>query len=53
MLQEKITLTIVAVAFGYFVYSMYRTFVPKKGKEKGHSCAGCSSEGCSFAKINK
>jgi len=50
MLQEVIALTIVAGAFGYFAYSIYRTFFPKKGHEKKHSCAGCSSNGCNFPK---
>jgi len=49
MIQEILVLAIIAGAFGYFAYSMYRTFVPKKGKTKGHSCAGCSSGGCSIA----
>ncbi|NOU16086.1 MAG: FeoB-associated Cys-rich membrane protein [Bacteroidales bacterium] len=44
MIQEIITLLIIAGAVGYFVYSMYRTFVPKKGKVKTMGCPGCSSE---------
>ncbi len=49
MIQEIIVLIVIAGAVGYFVYSMYRTFVPKKGKQKSHSCAGCSSDGCNIA----
>jgi len=43
MIQEIITLLIIAGAVGYFVYSMYRTFVPKKGKARAIGCPGCSS----------
>lgn len=50
MLQEIIALSIVAGAFAYFAYSIYRIFFPEKGKESKHSCAGCSSNGCSFPK---
>ncbi|MHC1704900.1 MAG: FeoB-associated Cys-rich membrane protein [Tenuifilaceae bacterium] len=49
MMQEIIVLLIITGAIGYFVYSMYRTFVPKKGKQNGHSCAGCSSDGCNIS----
>jgi hypothetical protein len=49
MFQEILTLSIVAGAFGYFAFSMYRTFVPKKGKERSHSCPGCASGGCGIA----
>lgn len=50
MIQEIITILIIACAIGYFVYSMYRTFVPKKGKAKITGCSGCSSE-CNFHKV--
>jgi len=50
MIQEIITLLIIVGAIGYFVYSMYRTFVPKKGKAKITGCPGCSSE-CNFHKV--
>ena len=49
MIQEILTILIIAGAFGYFAYSMYRTFVPKKGAQKGHSCAGCAG-GCALDK---
>jgi len=49
MIQEILTYTVIAIALGYFAYSMFRTFVPKKGKANAHSCAGCAG-GCGVIK---
>lgn len=49
MIQELLTFTVIAIAVGYFAYSVFRTFVPKKGKINTHFCAGCGG-GCGMVK---
>lgn len=43
MLQEIITYIIVTIAFSYFLYGVFRFFVPKANAS---ACGGCAS--CAF-----
>lgn len=49
MIQEILTYVVIAVAIGYFAYSVFRVFVPKKGNKTSHACAGCNG-GCGLTK---
>jgi hypothetical protein len=51
MIQEIVVYLIILGALGYFGYSVYQIFNPKRistGK-----CAGCSSGSCAIKNINQ
>jgi len=49
MIQEVLTYATIAIALGYFAYSIFRILVPPKGKKSSHTCAGCNG-GCGIVK---
>jgi len=51
MIQEITVYIIIAGAFAYTSYSLYRAFNPKY--KKATHCAGCSSAGCSVKELKK